>query len=173
MSKEKMWSFLHDRIHEAHKTLKECRAGGEYHAQLDAIASNLTDSVIERFGLAEAAQSPAVPVFGELTDRQLFNVAFNLSAEFGAEFTQANKAFAMAVIDQYRHAMSGVSIAQAELDALRKDAERLRELLAESIYKSHVDTSGIHCNRFPSWRELSADCRKEWFDAAIAKERQS
>jgi len=68
-----------------------------------------------RAALAEAAQ---VPVTGEPTDRQLFNVAFNLSAEFGPEFTQANKAFAMAAIEQYRHAMSGDSITQAELDAL-------------------------------------------------------
>lgn len=80
------------------------------------------DTAINRWN----RRAPAVPVMGELTDRQLFNVAFNLSAEFGPEFTQANKAFAMAVIEQYRHAMSNTSITQAEHDA--KDA-RIREPL--------------------------------------------
>ena len=75
-----------------------------------------------------ANTTQSVPVVGEPSDRQLFNIAFNLSAEFGPEFTQANKAFAMAVIEQYRHAMSGDSIPATELERLRKDAERLEWL---------------------------------------------
>lgn len=90
------------------------------------------DTAINRWN----RRAPAVPVMGELTDRQLFNVAFNLSAEFGPEFTQANKAFAMAVIEQYRHAMSNTSITQAEHDA--KDA-RIRELESfVSVLSSHI-----------------------------------
>lgn len=45
---------------------------------------------------------------GLLNDRQLFNMGFNLSAQFGSEFTEANKDFAMAVIEEYRRQIGDV-----------------------------------------------------------------
>lgn len=68
------------------------------------------DSSTQRAWEAWQAASRAAGVPGEAVeapepnDRQLFNIAFNLSAEFGPEFTEANKEFALAVIREYRHA---------------------------------------------------------------------
>jgi hypothetical protein len=52
--------------------------------------------------------------------------------------------------------------AQRELTPLREVSER--EQKAKAAYIKHVDSSGIHCNRFPSWGELSLASRQEWFE---------
>lgn len=39
-----------------------------------------------------------------------------------------------------------------------------RERKAKAEYNKYVDNSGIHCNRFPSWEELSLSSRQEWFE---------
>lgn len=45
----KLWSFLHDRLHEIHKSLRECGGREDYHAMLDGHASKLADEVASRF----------------------------------------------------------------------------------------------------------------------------
>lgn len=43
-----------------------------------------------------------------------------------------------------------------------------RDALARVLYGRWTDNQGIHCNRFPSWRELSDDNRAEWIAKAYA-----
>lgn len=41
--------------------------------------------------------------------------------------------------------------------------------LAKRMYNASTDSDTIHCNRFPSWAELSEKTRKEWYAKAEAK----
>ena len=52
--------------------------------------------------------------------------------------------------------------AQRELTPLPEVSDRERK--AKAAYTKYVDSSGIHCNRFPSWEELSLVSRQEWFE---------
>lgn len=38
--------------------------------------------------------------------------------------------------------------------------------LAVQLYRKHVDESGIHENRFPSWQELDSHVKRTWIETA-------
>lgn len=57
----------------------------------------------------KAAPSATAVIAPEPTKAQLSNMAWNLSAKFGPEFTSANEAFAMQVISEYRHQVIAAS----------------------------------------------------------------
>lgn len=41
------------------------------------------------------------------------------------------------------------------------------ELAGRNAYIEHIDSSGIHSNRFPSWGELVASEREAWISKAL------
>jgi hypothetical protein len=38
--------------------------------------------------------------------------------------------------------------------------------LARKMYTASTDNQDIHCNRFPSWEELTHESRITWFEKA-------
>lgn len=44
----------------------------------------------------------------------------------------------------------------------------LLELAAKAMYCEYVNNADIHCNRFPSWEELSEAGKSEWRKSAAA-----
>lgn len=64
-------------------------------------------------------------------------------------------------------ALNGSATPTTESDTgrgLRADVENE----ARRLYIAHVDGAGIHCNRFPSWGEMSDDSKKRWRAQALA-----
>lgn len=45
-----------------------------------------------------------------------------------------------------------------------------RDACAKAMYRNYVDNCGVHCNRLPTWHELSEEGRNEWRKEAIAKQ---
>lgn len=78
------------------------------------------------------ASHDAVEALPQMTDRQMFNIAFNLSAEFGPEFTEANREFGLAAIHEYRT----VTPACFEKEMRRFDSER--DNLLSDVRVSHA-----------------------------------
>jgi hypothetical protein len=50
--------------------------------------------------------------------------------------------------------------------ACKPSAAEILEARAKSLYAKHVDSTGIHCNRFPGWGELTDSDKREWRTAA-------
>jgi len=81
----------------------------------------------------------------EPNDRQLFNIAFNLSAEFGPEFTESNKAFAMAVMREYRHACPVIAHPPADdarVEELESDMRTALSLIDAGLYAKAIAVLG-------------------------------
>lgn len=55
---------------------------------------------------------------------------------------------------------------QVDIRIRNKTDEHPLTTLAKKLYNEHVDNSGIHCDRFPSWEELSHKSRSEWITKA-------
>lgn len=70
-------------------------------------------------------------------------------------------------IDLVLEELAKIEIAQSEAENKKKalDASE-REIAARRLYLKWIDKQGIHCNRFPSWDELSGEVRDEWRDKA-------
>lgn len=107
------------------------RSGGGYMPdQADSGHMQIAISAVARH--TPPASHDAGEALPQMTDRQMFNIAFNLSAEFGPEFTEANREFALAAIHEYRT----VTPACFEKEMRRFDSER--DNLLSDVRVSHA-----------------------------------